>query len=243
MSTPAHHQLFYAMPECIRDGRIHFSEDEASHIVSSLRMTVGDGITATDGAGRLIEAELEEAGRSGAVAKVLRIERVPAPDVTLTLYQGLIRPQRMDYLIEKCVELGVNRVVPLASERALLREAGPRLERWRRIAVEAMKQSRRAHLPVIEPETSFDGALGQIQGLDLVLAAHEEEAEARIDAGEVRIGKGAIGLFVGPEGGFSEAETRALGRCGARVFSLGDARLKSETSAIAAVAIIRQFLQ
>ncbi len=243
MTTPAHHHLFYAPPELIRDGRIYFAEDESAHMFASLRKAAGDVIAATDGAGRLFEAELEEAGRSGAVARVTRVEEVPPPDVRLTLFQGMIRPQRMDLIIEKCVELGADTIVPVLTERAMERDAGARLSRWSRIALEAMKQSLRVYLPDVRPAVAFDDALGEAEGCDLVLVAHEQRGSPSLEGGDVVKGKGRIGLFVGPEGGFSDAEIKALTRRGARVFGLGGARLKSETAAIAAVALIRRFLQ
>jgi 16S rRNA (uracil1498-N3)-methyltransferase len=243
VSRPPCHQLFYAEPDHIESGLIHFSREETSHMVSSLRLKAGESITATDGRGRLIEAELREAERGRAVAEVLCVEEVPPPDVMLTLYQGLIRPQRMDLIVEKCVELGINRLVPLVSERALERGTEARLKRWRKIAIEAMKQSLRPHLPAIEPATAFGDALRDVAGLDLALVAHqEEEGGAGLEAADVRIGKGTIGLFIGPEGGFSDAEIRVLAERGARLFGMGGARLKSETAAIAAVAIIRRLL-
>lgn len=245
MPAPArdhHHSLFYAPPELIRDGRIHFSKDESAHIVSSLRKAAGEIVAATDGAGRRYEAELEEGGRGGVVARVTGVELVEPPDVSLTLFQGMIRPQRMDLVVEKCVELGVDAIVPLLSERALERDTGARLTRWNKIAVEAMKQSLRVYLPEVHPALTFADALGRLPGFDISLVAHRRETAGGFGEGQ-GIGKGSIGLFVGPEGGFSDIEIEALAAGGARTFCLGGARLKSETAAIAGVALIRRSLR
>jgi 16S rRNA (uracil1498-N3)-methyltransferase len=241
VSTPAHHHLFYAPRGLIRDGRIYFSKDESAHIVSSLRKAAGEVIAVTDGAGRRYGAELEEAGRGGVVARVTGVELVGPPDVSLTLFQGMIRPQRMDLVVEKCVELGADAIVPLLSERALERDTGQRLSRWNKIAVEAMKQSLRVYLPEVRPAVHFADALGRLPGFDISLLAHGRETGDGFGA-DPGIGKGSIGFFVGPEGGFSDAEIEALTERGARILCLGGARLKSETAAIAGVALIRRFL-
>lgn len=241
--TPARHHLFYAPPGSVSGGRICFPPDESMHMVASLRLTAGDVISATDGAGSLFEAEIEYAGREKTLARVTGVEQLPPPEVRLRLYQGMIRPQRMDLVVEKCVELGVNSVVPVFTERAVGRDAGARLARWKRIALEAMKQSLRVYLPEIRPPAPFGQVLKDADGLELVLVAHEGESARPLEAADVAIGKGNVGLFIGPEGGFSETEIEALSERGAKVFGMGAARLKSETAAMAAVAIIGRFLQ
>jgi 16S rRNA (uracil1498-N3)-methyltransferase len=212
-------------------------------MVSSLRLAEGLGIVATDGAGKLFHAKLEKADRECAIARVTAVEEVPPPLVTVALYQGMIRPQRMDLVVEKCVELGVTSVTPIFTERALGRDAESRLARWNKLALEAMKQSLRVYLPEIRAGIPFSEALGEAEGLDRVLVAHEGESARPLEARDLEIGQGRVGLFVGPEGGFSEAEIEALTQRGGVVFGLGEARLKSETAAIAAVAVIGRFLQ
>jgi 16S rRNA (uracil1498-N3)-methyltransferase len=243
LGWPARHHLFYAPPEAFRQGRVYFPEDESAHMVSSLRLGRGDAVMATDGEGRLIEAEIEDADGKLAVARVIRIEQVAAPNIVLTLYQGIIRPRRMETVIEKCVELGLNVFSPIVTERSVERDAVARLGRWNKIAVEAMKQSLRTHAREVRGPVSFGDALHEIGDLDSVLVAHQQAAGGALAGGDFNMGRGSVGLFVGPEGGFSDDEVEALRERGARMFSLGAARLKSETAAIASVAIIRRFLQ
>jgi 16S rRNA (uracil1498-N3)-methyltransferase len=243
LGRPAHHRLFYAPPEAVREGRIYFPKDESAHIVSSLRLGRGDTVTATDGGGRLIEAEIEGTGGKLVVARVIRIEETAPPDITLALFQGIVRPRRMELVIEKCVELGLNAFSPVFTERSMERDAVGRLERWNKIALEAMKQSLRVYATEVRPPVSFGDALREVAGLDRVLVAHEQAAGDALREGDLDMGRGSVGLFVGPEGGFSNAEIEALRERGARTFGLGEARLKSETAAIAAVAIIRRFLR
>jgi 16S rRNA (uracil1498-N3)-methyltransferase len=222
---------------------IRFSTEESSHIVSSLRHAAGDGIVATDGAGKLIHAELEKADRERAVARVTAVEERPPPDVAIALYQGMIRPQRMDLVVEKCVELGVASITPVLTERALDRDAGARLGRWNKIALEAMKQSLRVYLPEVRAAVPFSEALWETDGMDRILVAHEGVSARPLDAGDLEMGSGKLGFFVGPEGGFSQTEIRALSERGGLLFGMGEGRLRSETAAIAGVAIIGRFLQ
>lgn len=241
--APAGHQIFYAPPGSLSGDSITFPPDESAHMVASLRVARGDIVMATDGAGRLFEAQIEDAGRKLTVARVTRVEKIAPPGVKLRLYQGMIRPQRMDLIVEKCVELGVTSIVPVFTQRSLERDAGARLSRWKKIALEAMKQSLRVYLPEIYDVGPLGRVLEEAGGLERLLVAHEGEAARPLEAADVAIGKGEIGLFIGPEGGFSEAEMRAFKGLGATVFGMGRARLKSETAAIAAVALIRRFLQ
>jgi 16S rRNA (uracil1498-N3)-methyltransferase len=243
LATRAHHHLFYAGPEAAREGCLYFSPEESAHILLSLRLPAGSPIRATDGKGKLYEARIEEARRDGVVARIESVDRIPAAAVKVMLFQGMIRLSRMDLVVEKCVELGVDAVIPLVSERSTAKGAGGRTERWRKIAVGAMKQSLRAYLPEIRPVTTFSEAVEAARGLGRILAAHERGAVTPLGAGDLAGGGGDIGVFVGPEGGFSHEEIEALRAAGALFFGLGEARLRSETAAIAAVAIIRHFLQ
>jgi 16S rRNA (uracil1498-N3)-methyltransferase len=242
VGAPREHNLFYASAGSIRQGRIYFDRDETSHLAASLRKAAGQTIEVTDGEGMLYRAEIEEIGKAGAVARITGREKVPQARAEITLYQGFIRPQKMDLIVEKCVELGVAAFVPVLTERALERDAAARHERWRRIAVEAMKQSLRAYRPRIGPAQAFEDVLEGSGRHDVLVVAHEGEGGRLLD-GDLISGKTSVGLFVGPEGGFADGEIRALSELGAAVISLGGARLRSETAAIAAVALIGRFLR
>jgi 16S rRNA (uracil1498-N3)-methyltransferase len=143
----------------------------------------------------------------------------------------------MDLLVEKAVELGCAGLVPVECERCVRRVAGPRLARWRRIASEAMKQSRRAHLADVFEPLDFDEAAGMAGDFDLVLLASEAPAVRPLKE-VARAGPAAVALWVGPEGGFTDPEVEALMSAGAETFSLGAYRLRSETAALAALAAV-----
>jgi len=149
----------------------------------------------------------------------------------------------MEIAIEKCVELGLNAFSPVITERSMKRDTVARLGRWKKIAVEAMKQSLRVYAPDVRQPVSFGDALREMENFERTLVAHRQAAGDAIGECCLHMRRGRLGLFIGPEGGFSEAEIKALRERGALMFSLGNVRLKSETAAIASVAIIRRSVQ
>jgi 16S rRNA (uracil1498-N3)-methyltransferase len=235
------HYLFYVPPDSVKEGRLCFPPEESSHMVASLRFGAGDPLQATDGAGRLYDAVLEEASRNQSVAAVTAVREIPRPPVSLILFQGLIKFARMDTIVEKCTELGVDRIQPVLSERAVPREAGRRLARWRKIALEAMKQSRRVYLPEVGEMEEFRTVLPMLRSFDAVLAAHEGRGRRRLRREDLPP-SGRVAVLVGPEGGFTEGEMADLDRLGAVAFGLGPRRLRSDTAAISSIAVISALL-
>jgi 16S rRNA (uracil1498-N3)-methyltransferase len=146
----------------------------------------------------------------------------------------------MDTIIEQCVELGIAGLVPVGFERSRESVSMPRLMRWRRIALEAMKQSLRSHLAdICSPET-FDGAIGLLGRHDLVLVASETDTGPICGVLASVAKPVSIALWVGPEGGLTDHELEALAEAGARFLNLGPHRLRSETAAVAAVALVAE---
>jgi len=236
-SKALEHQLFYFPPDSLRDGVIVFARDESRHMVRSLRLAAGDWLRATDGAGRFYDAVLERTVGPQAEARVRATVEVAAPVPSVTIYQGVVRPQRMDFLIEKAAELGCAGLVPVECARSVRRVARPRLARWRRLAREAMKQSRRAHLTEISEPMDFRAAAAGSGDFDLVLLARgDPSAGPLVKVMEASAARAA--LWIGPEGGFTDEEVEGLQAAGARPFSLGPYRLRSETAALAALAAI-----
>ena len=164
-------------------------------------------------------------------------EEIPAQPtaIQLTLLLAIFKFDRMEWAIEKCTELGVTRIVPVVARRTdshLVAAAAKRVERWRRIAVQASEQSRRASPPEIADPIKLREAMTTPAGLKIVLSEAEEQAQLRDiqPAGEVL-------LAVGPEGGWTEDELELLQKNGWLSASLGPTILRAETAAIAATAI------
>jgi 16S rRNA (uracil1498-N3)-methyltransferase len=163
---------------------------------------------------------------------------VTAPDITLAL--AIFKFDRMEWAIEKCTELGVSRILPVIARRSdahLASAAVKRVERWRRLALQASEQSRRAAPPEIAVPTKFAQATNLAGGRRFVLAESEETTSLR-DAIESHPLEGEVVLAVGPEGGWTEEELQQFHNAGWTSVSLGRNILRAETAAIAAMAIV-----
>jgi 16S rRNA (uracil1498-N3)-methyltransferase len=177
-------------------------------------------------------------------------EVVPAVEVTrLTLLLSIFKFDRMEWAIEKCVELGAARIVPVVAQRTdahLAKSALKRVERWRRIARQAAEQSRRASMPEISQPTKLGEAVTRATGVRIVLAESEEQVslkDALNEAPGALTPSPEITLAFGPEGGWTEPELNQFLAVGWISASLGSTILRAETAAIAATAVVLAELQ
>ncbi len=233
-----HHYRFYLPPQQLSHSTVRFPPEESRHIARSLRLSEGDLISATDGAGGIYELRLETVKARQVVASVVSKKNVAMPLPRIALFQGLIRPQVMDLVVEKCVELGLLDFYPLRTSRSRDGYVKKRTERWRRIAIEAMKQSLRAWLPEIRDAVTLEEALELRGELDTILVAHQQGGLNLLGVVEGLAGKRRIGILIGPEGGFDEAEIEMMKRSQVVFYNLGHTRLRSETAAITSLAIL-----
>jgi 16S rRNA (uracil1498-N3)-methyltransferase len=211
--------------------------EHADHLVRVLRARVGQEFDIAAGDvvrhGRIVtlqEGRVEfELGEDVAAAR--------APGVILML--AIFKFDRLEWAIEKCTELGVSRIVPIVSRRTdahLASAAEKRVERWRRIALQAAEQSRRASPPeVATPAKLQDAAKEIINGHKIVLAESEQQTLLRDVLAAQAVAE--IGLAIGPEGGWADEELRFFEKAGWISASLGSSILRAETAAIAATAI------
>lgn len=229
---------FYAPPDHFTDGLVRFPDDEARHAVRALRHGVGDEIEAVDGAGGRYRVRLTKADKRGAAGEVVAEARdVGEPPYGLTVGLGVLKTaSRFETFVEKAVELGVTRIVPLVTERTeTVRIKRNRLDN---ILVAALKQSGRSRLPVLGEPQSLEELLEEESGLR-VLCHESAEPESAL----LRIVRDAPAwesatLLVGPEGGFSEAEVARAEASGWAVASLGPRRLRAETAALTAASAV-----
>ena len=172
-------------------------------------------------------------------------EIIPAdPALSLTTLVSIFKFDRMEWAIEKCVELGASRIVPVVAQRTeshLAKAADKRVERWRRLALQASEQSRRTLVPEISQPLTLQAALIASHGTRIVLAESEEQTMLK-DAIQAN-SSGEITLAFGPEGGWTESELKLFGQTGWIAASLGSTILRAETAVIAAVAITVAELQ
>ena len=209
---------------------LRLPEKESYHVYKVLRGRLGDRIEVVDDTGRLFVAELLKRGEANVVE-----ERTAEDDEgAVTLYQAVPKGRRhMDLVVEKVTELGVGRVVPLYTERGVVRleEGDGKVERWRRVAEAAARQSLRLSIPKVEGVVSFLEAVREAGGSGVLL--HNGPSLPTLE--DVVLDP-AVSLFVGPEGGWSEGELMRAKEAGLRFAALGSFRLRSETAGMVAVA-------
>jgi 16S rRNA (uracil1498-N3)-methyltransferase len=216
--------------------RVELPAEEAHHVRRVLRLTAGDPIALFDGRGREWSARLEESSADGRLTARFVSEMLDPvePGLRVHLYQALCRQDRFEWVIQKGTEIGVTAIHPLAAERAEGRPPdAKRLSRWRRIAIEACKQSGRRLCPEILP-------------VDRVPPPGPAVAALALDPGsaELPLGRALLGgapeelwLAVGPEGGFSDVERERMVEQGWRPVRLGPRILRTETAGLVACAI------
>lgn len=221
----------------IRNGRAELTGEDARHLTRVLRVEAGQQYEISDNR-RAYLAEVESARKEHVV---FRVEEAldPEPDeARVILLAALIKFDRYELLVEKATELGVSAIVPVRtarSEPGLERAAVKRMERWRKIAVEASQQSRRTRLPEIEEPVEFQTAVMRQAGSRLFL----DEGQGRPLLRSLGTPEDSIAVLTGPEGGWTDAEREAAVGAGWVQVSLGRRILRAETAGIAALALIQ----
>lgn len=156
---------FYTSPKNIGKDILTIAGEEAKHILSVLRYKARDEITVVDGCGTRYNVLIEKISKGSLQGKILsRIRKENEPTCQVTLAQAICRQERMDFLIEKTTEIGVFSIIPILTERSLVKVSGiskgkNKIDRWRRIAIASMKQSLRTVLPEIQNIVKFDELL------------------------------------------------------------------------------------
>lgn len=164
------------------------------------------------------------------------------PKTKITLYQGLPKADKMELIIQKCVELGVDRIVAVSTERAIVKldkKESKKLERWQKIAEAAAKQSGRGKIPEIGQQVlKFKEAVAEAKGLDGAIIPYEKEQETGIRQFVQGFQGESIGVFIGPEGGFAEEEIALAQESGITPITLGKRILRTETAGMTTAAIL-----
>ena len=187
--------------------------DDAAHIRNVLRLKVGDRVTLCDGGGREGEAVIRSFGPQKINLELISLQQNAAePEHAVTLYQCLPKAGKMELVIQKCVELGVSAITPVQSARCVVqlekKDVAKKIERYRRIAREAAKQSQRGAIPVVNEPMP----IGEIDPAahDLMIVAYEEETFPLKEVLRAKKDVLNIGLLIGPEGGLERSEVEGL---------------------------------
>lgn len=237
------HRFFLEAP-LMAEGALALSAGDLHHLRDVLRLAPGDEIVAVGTHGAAARVRLTGVTAEGVGGVVL--EAVEAPRVPrVWLAQGLAKGEKMDLVVRMATELGCERIVPLVTSRSVVRleasRAPARVERWQRIAAGAAKQAQLTRVPEVAPLADVASLMGVLAGAALTLVAWEDAAGAPSVAAAIGDAAlpddAAVAVVVGPEGGFSADEVAVLADAGARVVSLGDTVLRTETAGVVAVAL------
>jgi 16S rRNA (uracil1498-N3)-methyltransferase len=244
MRPSQHH--FFVIPEQIRRNQVFIKGTDAVHLSRVLRLNVGDTITVSDGQNRVYVCKLELI--SGNLVRATITSQLTGPfepPVEVVLLQGLPKTDKLELIIQKGTELGVSKIMPLITERTVVRldsgKAETRLVRWQRIALEAAKQCRRGRIPQIEGPVDLVEALSTLEHDHLLLVPWEEEY-ARTLKEVLLTAKGAgrkkIAVLIGPEGGLTSQEVEVARDQGGIPVSLGPRILRTETAGLMVISTI-----
>lgn len=232
---------FFVESENKGDGCYFIPEPDRNHIVNVLRMSKGDKfLVSCDGKSDLcaLTEITESAVRADIIEENFSDTELP---VKIYLYQGLPKYDKIEFIIQKAVELGVYAIIPTEMRNCVVKledkKKKSKTARWQAISEAAAKQSKRNIIPEVRDVCSFKEAMKQAKDLDLFIVPYENEKGMKSTKEALSlIKKGmSVGILIGPEGGFDEKEIAEALECGCKTVSLGQRILRTETAAITAV--------
>jgi 16S rRNA (uracil1498-N3)-methyltransferase len=230
----------YTTQALVVGNSIDLDEGAARHLTSVLRMTVGQELILFNGLGGEYSAQLTLAKKGKASATVTGFtDSNRESPLQLHLAIGISRGERMDWIVQKATELGVNQITPLFTSRCEVKLSGERLEKrishWQQVAISACEQSQRNTVPIINPAMAVDDWLPVCEsGLKLVLHHRTERRLADMTNAD-----NSIALLVGPEGGLADREIEQAISAGFEPLAIGPRVLRTETAPLAAMSIIQ----
>lgn len=233
---------FYLPPEASDPAYPQLRASDAHHAKYVLRLRVGDPVAILDGAGREQTCVVEQVTRSEVALRVTATRVSPPPPSRITVYQSVTKPKSMDFVMQKATELGAHRIVAVLTERSIPSFGGDgaerKMERWRDLAVEALKQCGTPWLPKIEEPVRLAVALERREPDELEFVGSLQSARRHprehLDRFRTEHGRSPItvSVWVGPEGDFTQAELVAIESAGIRPITLGPLVLRAETATI-----------
>ena len=236
MSTPR----FYCALALVPGSTVALPAETFHHAVRVRRLRAGDALILFAGDGREAAAILVAVDRGGATAAIAAVDAVDRESpLQITLLQGISSGDRMDYTLQKAVELGVSAIVPVTAQRSVVRldreRAAKRGAHWQQIVVGACEQSGRNRIPEVMPAVSLADALARVAAAHRFVLSFDGGRRLR----ELEAPAGPIALLAGPEGGLTADEERTARAAGYAPLSLGPRVLRTETAAIATLAALQ----
>lgn len=225
------------------------SAEEVKHITKVLRAREGLQVETFDGKGDEYIAEIIRIEKSQITLKILEKSNIPRELQTeIIVYQGIPKAQKMELIIQKLTEIGIQRIVPVKFERCVKiidEKEGKQIDRWSKIAFEACKQAKRTIVPQIDPVMNLDQLqkdLGQNQA-NILFYEDETQTSLKEALGKLSRPVSSIGIIIGPEGGITKSERNTLAEAGAQSVCLGNRILRTETAAIYGASVVSYELE
>jgi 16S rRNA (uracil1498-N3)-methyltransferase len=239
------HRFYLPPPQC-QGPVLTLTGAEAHHALDVLRVKTGEPVVILDGAGREYSCAVRSLERKTVTLAVEQTHSSPAPACRVTLVQAIPKGKLLETIIQKATELGAFRVIPLLSERVTTRledeSVKHKAEKWRHTAIEAIKQCGQRWLPQVEEPVTLPALLARGENFDLSLVG-SLRSDARHPREYFQKRPGAIRIWIGPEGDFTDSELAAIRGAGGCPISLGPLVLRSDTAALYALSVVSYELQ
>lgn len=227
--------------------------EDVNHIKNVLRLSLGDKLTVCDGNGKEYTCSIAVMEKDVVYAKIEDINQNASElPCAITLFQGMPKSDKMEFIIQKAVELGAAEIVPVMMKRTVVKledkKKAKRLERYQAISESASKQSGRGVIPKVSEFCSFQDALARAGEFDALLLPYESAEginyarEVIAQVASLPIGS-KVAVFIGPEGGFAQEEVVAAKENGAKVITLGNRILRTETAGLAVLSILMFWME
>ncbi|MBR3646043.1 MAG: 16S rRNA (uracil(1498)-N(3))-methyltransferase [Lachnospiraceae bacterium] len=236
---------FFVDKNDVNDDIITISGSDVNHIKNVLRMHQGEQILVSDGEDREYVCEIEQLCSDKVTAKIIDINGVARElPIKVHLYQGLPKGDKMETVIQKMVELGVYRIIPVATKRCVMKlddkKADKKIARWNAIAESAAKQSKRGIIPKVSGQMNFKEAVTEAKDMDVFMIPYENAENmdyTRNVVNSIKPGDN-IAIFIGPEGGFADEEVLFATQNGAKEITLGKRILRTETAGMTLMSVL-----
>lgn len=238
-------RFFVDDPGAFSDRSVVITGEDVNHVKNVLRLKENDELIVSDGRGRDYHCRISGITNGEVFADICDIcDNFSELSTEITLFQGFPKGDKMELIIQKTVELGVTRIVPVMTKRTVVKlddkKAKKKTERYNMIAESAAKQSGRGMIPEVTMPVSFAEAVSMAEKLDMNIIPYEEAEGVEYSRNIIKSikGKKSLGIFIGPEGGFAREEVEKALDAGASAITLGHRILRTETAGMAVVSII-----
>jgi 16S rRNA (uracil1498-N3)-methyltransferase len=233
---------FFIPPQWINPPTVCLHGQTARQIKTVLRMKRGDHIIVLDNSGMEWQVTLTNVDQDEMAGQIVAEQPAQGePNLQLTLYQGTLKGQKIEWVLQKGTELGMSRFVPTICQRSVvnkLEALAKKHARWQQVIREAAEQSQRGKLPRLEQAMSLAEAVQCAQSTPLILIPWEEASDSSLKAILSKTKVNAVAIFIGPEGGFTKAEVALVCEAGGQIVKLGPRILRAETTGLAVCSAI-----